>query len=51
MPGLPGWLEHGTKFMTPRPYFFESARLEEGPHRQRVAQAIQNALDEGGLGE
>ena len=46
MPGLPAWLEFGTKYMTARPFLFASARLEEGPHERRVAQALQEAIDE-----
>lgn len=47
---LPIWLEFGTRFMTARPYFFASARLEEGAHDRRMRQAIQNAIDDVGLG-
>lgn len=50
-PGLPGWLEHGTKFMTKRPFLFVSARLEEGAHERRTRDAIQDAIDEKGLGD
>lgn len=45
-PGLPGWLEFGTKHMTARPFLFASARLEEGAHDRRVRDAIQAAIDE-----
>lgn len=45
-----GWLEHGTQHMTARPFLFVSARLEHEAHRRRVAAAIQDALDEAGLG-
>lgn len=48
---LPMWLEFGTKFMTARPYFFIAARLEEGAHDRRMREAIQEAIDEKGLGE
>ena len=48
MPGLPGWLEFGTRRMIARPFFFASARLEEGPHDRRMREAIQAAIDEGG---
>lgn len=51
MPGLPGWLEHGTKYMTAHPALFPSARLEEGAHRRRVADAVQSAIDAEGLGQ
>lgn len=48
---LPYWLEFGTKKMTKKPFFFESARLEEGAHDRRIRAAIQDAIDEAGLGE
>lgn len=48
--GLPGWLEFGTKYMVARPFLFPSARLEEGAHRRRVADALQSAIDAEGLG-
>lgn len=51
MPNLPIWLEFGTKHMTPRPYFFSSARLEEAAHERRIAEAVQAAIDEVGLGD
>lgn len=47
---LPQWLEWGTKHMSARPFLFSSARLEEGPHRQRIAAAVQDAIDAQGLG-
>lgn len=50
MPGLPGWIEHGTKYMTARPFMANSAKLEEGPHERRLNDAIQDAIEEGGLG-
>ena len=48
---LPIWLEFGTKSMTARPYFFASADLERGPHDRRMAEAVQAAVDETGLGD
>ena len=48
---LPYWLEVGTRKMTKKPYFFESARLEEAGHDRRIKDAIQAAIDESGLGE
>jgi len=51
MPNLPLWLEFGTKYMTARPYLFSSARLEEGPHLMRVADALQAAINAKGLGD
>jgi hypothetical protein len=50
-PGLPGWLEFGTKKMAAQPFFFASARLEEGPHDRRMREAIADAIGEGGLGD
>jgi hypothetical protein len=50
-PGLPGWIEHGTKYMPARGFLFVSARLEEGPHLRRTTEALQNAIDAKGLGE
>lgn len=49
-PMLDRWLEFGTKHMRARPFFFDSARLEEQAHRERVSNAIQAALSEHGLG-
>lgn len=46
MYNLPLWLEFGTKYMRPRPYFFSSARLEEGAYDRRMRDAIQAAADE-----
>lgn len=43
---LPWWLESGTWKMAPRPFFFPSARLEEGPHDRRVREAIEQAIRE-----
>lgn len=43
---LPTWLEFGTKNMSARPYLLNSARLEEGTHLRRVAEAVQDAIDE-----
>lgn len=60
-PNLPLWLEKGTKKgtrnghsggnMKARPFFYESAELEEKPHLHRVAEAIQREIDAQGLGE
>lgn len=43
--------EFGTKFMTARPFLFVSARLEEGNHLKRSVDAVQDALNETGLGD
>lgn len=48
---LPYWLEFGTRKMTKKPFFIESARLEETAHDRRIRDAIQDAIDESGLGE
>jgi hypothetical protein len=45
------FLEFGTKVMTPKPFLFASARLEEGAHDRRAREAVQAAIDEKGLGE
>jgi hypothetical protein len=45
------WLEFGTKFMTPRPFFFVSADLERGAYERDSRHAIQAAIDETGLGD
>ena len=45
------FLEFGTKFMTPKPFLFASARLEEGAHDRRAREAVQAAIDEKGLGD
>lgn len=47
---LPLWLEFGTRYMGAQPFLFNSARLEEGPHLRRVAEALQDAIDDVGLG-
>ena len=43
--------EFGTRFMSARPFLFVSARLEEGAHLRRSLEAVQDAIDETGLGE
>jgi hypothetical protein len=50
-PNLDIGLEFGTKFMTPRPFLFASAHLEEGAHDRRSRAAVQAAIDEKGLGD
>ena len=51
MPNQDLWLEVGTKHMTARPFFFSSARLEEGAHDRRAREAVQSAIDAVGLGD
>ncbi|HXG56671.1 MAG TPA: HK97 gp10 family phage protein [Vicinamibacterales bacterium] len=50
-PGLPQWLEFGTKFIGARPFLFSSAAIEVGGHMRRVAEAVQDAIDAQGLGD
>jgi hypothetical protein len=40
------YLEHGTKFMYTRPFFFSSALLEEAPHMRRLLDRVARWLDE-----
>src|SRR5262245_7704385 len=49
-PQLPYWLEYGTRYMTARPFLFASALLEEGPHEQRISEAIGDAIAATGFG-
>jgi hypothetical protein len=48
-PGVPSFLEFGTKFQTATPFLFNSARLEEGAHTRRMVQALQDAIDDSGF--
>lgn len=57
-PTLPLWIEKGTQkgrkgshTQAPRPYFYDSAELEEQPHRERVATELQVEINAEGLGE
>lgn len=57
MPNLPIWIEKGTKKRKPRsstqaarPFFYVSAELEKGAHFRRMGEALQDALDDRGLG-
>lgn len=45
------FLEFGTKYMTAKPFFFASARLEEESHDRRAREAVQRAISEKGLGD
>ncbi|HUX16709.1 MAG TPA: hypothetical protein VMW52_09570, partial [Phycisphaerae bacterium] len=40
------WLEFGTVFARTFPFFFDSARLEEGAHEARMLRALQDAINE-----
>jgi hypothetical protein len=42
---LGGWLEFGTKYMTSRPFLFDSARLYEGDHDRRLRESLQEEAD------
>lgn len=50
-PMLDAWLEHGTKHMLARPFFYSSAQLEQQAHADRIGAAIQQALVDKGLGD
>jgi hypothetical protein len=45
------WLEFGTRHMVARPFLFVSAQLEQAPHRRRVAEAVQDEINQRGLGD
>jgi HK97 gp10 family phage protein len=45
------WNEFGTEKMTAQPFLFNSAHLEEGPHRRRLIESLQDSIDDLGLGE
>lgn len=49
--GASRYLERGTERMRAKPFFDASARLEEGRHVQRTADALQDAAQKAGLGE
>lgn len=51
MPNLPLWIEHGTRRMVKRPYLEPSVDLERNAHYNRIAEALQRAIDEKGLGD
>ena len=44
------FLEFGTKYMTAKPWLFASARLEETAHDERALDAVQDVIDDAGLG-
>lgn len=44
------WLEFGTVKMSAKPFLFVSARLENPSHDRRMREAIQDAIDDEGLG-
>lgn len=47
---IDSWLEFGTIHMTAKPFLFNSAALEEGNHYRRLTEAVQDAIDDEGLG-
>ena len=47
-PPVDKYLESGTKFMLPQPFFFASAALEEGPHLKRLETRAQEVLSDRG---
>lgn len=44
------FLEFGTRYMPAKPFLFVSARLEEAAHDQRSRDAIQDGINDTGLG-
>jgi hypothetical protein len=50
-PMLDLWLERGTKHMAARPFFFDSGRLEEQAHADRINAGITQAIADQGLGD
>lgn len=40
------WHEFGTEHMDAQPFMSSAAELEEGPHLRRIADALQDAIDE-----
>jgi hypothetical protein len=43
------WLEFGTRTQRPKPFLFPSAQAQEGPHLQRIAAALDRAVQEAGV--
>ena len=50
-PHLDIGLEFGTRHMTAQPFVLASVALEQGPHARRMAEAIEAAIAEVGLGQ
>lgn len=57
MPMLPFWLERGFERGKPgshtqaaKPFFYVAAELTRGEHRRRLSDALQQAIDDKGLG-
>jgi len=49
-PGLPFFLEFGTRYMTRRPFLYVSAALEQPGHERRIADAVADSIDVTGFG-
>lgn len=49
-PPVEQWLEDGTRFMTPRPFFYAPADLEAGAYDRAIRDAIQDVIDTQGMG-
>lgn len=47
---VPRWLEFGTRFMSPRPFLLVSAKLEAPGFPGKAAAAVQEGIDDVGLG-
>ena len=47
--GVPWWVEHGTQYMTARPFLHVSAALEQPGHYRRVEDAVNVAIDANGF--
>lgn len=43
---FPWWHEKGTQHMDAQPFMSSAVELEEGPHLRRIAEALQDAIDE-----
>jgi hypothetical protein len=50
-PLLDLWLERGTVHMAARPFFYDSGRLEEAAHAERINAGIKQAIADKGLGD
>jgi len=40
------YLEYGTRYVAPKPFFWAPALLEEGPHLRRMQERVQQVLDD-----
>lgn len=46
---FPWWHELGTEHMDAQPFMSSAIELEEGPHLRRIAEALQDAIDQESL--